>query len=495
VGAVAAAVLVAIPIVYLAVRAGERGPSVVWSTVWTARTAALLARSVALAGVVAVGCTVVGVAGAWLVTFTDLPGRRVWRVALALPLALPSYVAAWSWIGWQPGLAGFWGAALVLVTVSYPYVYLPVLGALGRVDAALPEVGRACGWGPWRATLGLVLRQVRIATVSGAVLVVLYVLGEFGAVSIMRTETLTQAIYESYRSSFDRTPAAILGGLLIVVAAAPLALAVRHGEGEHAARVGGGARRRPTVLRLGTVRLPLLAGPAVLLGAALGVPAVTLVRWSSQGSSRARWSEVADAAVSTLWLSVLAAVATVAVALPVGYLSARHPGRLSRRVTTVAYAGHALPGIAVSLSLVFFGIRYLNPLYQRTPLLVGAYVVLFLSLAIGAVHNAVAQAPPALDDVARSLGCSSWGAWRRVTLPLCTPGLAAAATVVCIATMKELPATLLLRPIGTDTLATRLWSRTDAAGYAAAAPFAAALVLVAAVPTAVLTGLGLRERR
>ena len=405
-----------------------------WSTVWTARTAALLVRSVALAGVVAAGCTVVGVAGAWLVTFTDLPGRRMWRVALALPLALPSYVAGWSWIGWKPGLAGFWGAALVLVTVSYPYVYLPVLGALGRVDAALPEVGRACGWGPWRATLGLTLRQVRIATIGGAVLVVLYVLGEFGAVAIMRTETLTQAIYESYRASFDRTPAAILGGLLVVVAAAPLALAVRHGEAEHAA-------------------------------------------------------------ASTLWLSVLAAVATVAVALPVGYLSARHPGRLSRRVTTVAYAGHALPGIAVALSLVFFGIRYLEPLYQRTPLLIGAYVVLFLSLAIGAVHNAVAQAPPALDDVARSLGCSSWGTWRRVTLPLCTPGLAAAATIVCIATMKELPATLLLRPIGTDTLATRLWSRTDAAGYAAAAPFAAALVLVATIPTAVLTGLGLRERR
>jgi len=495
VGGVIAALVVAVPIAYLGVRATERGWTPVRTTLWQARTGALLARSIGLAAVVGAASAVIGVAAAWLVTFAELPGRAVWRVALAMPLALPSYVAGWAWIGWQPDLAGFWGAALVLVTVSYPYVYLPVLGAFGRTDPALTEIGRAAGAGPWRAFVGLTLAQVRVAALGGVMLVVLYVLSEFGAVSIMRTETLTAAIFDSYRAAFDRTPAAVLGLLLVVVSAAPLYLVVRHGEAGRSAKVGGGTRRALPVVSLGRWRLPALAAVAAVPAVALGVPAVALGRWLRLGSSRTAWGDVLDAAATTLWLGLAAAAVTVAVAFSVGYLSARHPGRLSRQVSTVAYAGHSLPGIVVALSLVFLGVRALQPLYQRTPLLIGAYVVMFLSLAIGALHNAVAQIPPSFDDVARSLGCTRVALWRRVTLPLCAPGIGAAATLVCLASMKELPATLLLRPIGMQTLATELWSATDTAGYAAAAPHAAALVLLAALPTALLTRAGLRERR
>lgn len=490
-----AALFVAVPVAYIVVRATDRGWDPVWATLWRARTAELLARSLGMAAVVTVTTVVIGVAAAWLVTYGDLPGRSVWRVALAMPLALPSYVAGWAWIGFRPGLAGFWGAYIVLVTVSYPYVYLPVLGALRRADPALAEVGRACGLGPWRATVTITLRQVRIATLGGAMLVMLYVLSEFGAVSIMRYETLTKAIYESYRASFDRTPAAVLGCLLVAVTTVPLFLAVRHGEGDRAAKVGAGQQRSVSAVALGAWRWPATASLVLLLAGSLGVPAVNLLRWVQEGSSRAAWGDVMTATVTTLWLGLAAAAATVLVAFPVGLLSARFPGRLSRQVTTVAYAGHSLPGIVVALSLVFFGVRYLTPIYQRTPLLVGAYVVMFLSLAIGAVHNAVAQAPPVLDDVARSLGCSNRAVWVRVIAPLAAPGLGAAATLVCIATMKELPATLLLRPIGTETLATRLWTKTGAASYAASAPYAAMLVLLAAVPTALLTRASLRDRR
>jgi iron(III) transport system permease protein len=136
---------------------------------------------------------------------------------------------------------------------------------------------------------------------------------------------------------------------------------------------------------------------------------------------------------------------------------------------------------------VFFGIRFAEPIYQRTPMLVFAYVVLFLSLAIGAVHASIAQAPPVLDEMARSLGRTHWGAWREVTLRLAAPGIGAGALLVFLTVMKELPATLLLRPIGMDTLATRLWSHTDASSFAAAAPYAAVIVLLAALPTALLT--------
>lgn len=475
------------PIVYLVVRAGEQGWGAVVDTVWRVRTAELASRSVVLALTVMGLSLVVGVGAAWLVARTDLPGRGVWRVVLALPLAMPSYVAAWAWIGFRPGLAGFPGAVLVLTTISYPYVYIPVLSALRGADPALEEVARSLGRSRAEVFVTVTLRQIRIAAIGGVLLVGLYAVSEFGAVSIMRYETLTKAIYASYRSSFDRTPAAILGCVLVLITLLPLVLAVRTGSRGASARIGGGSARRAVAVQLGVWRAPAVLAVTGVAGLSLGVPAWNLVRWTERGRSTLDWAELVDAVGSTFGVAALAAIVTVAVAVPLGILSARHRGRLADSITTIAYAGHALPGVVVALSLVFFGIRFAAPVYQKTPLLVFAYLVLFLTLAIAAVHHAVARVPPVLDDVARSLGRSQAGAWLSVTLRLALPGIGSAAALVFIAVAKELPATLLLRPIGMNTLATRLWSYTDAASYAAAAPYAVALVLVSAVPTAVLT--------
>ncbi len=469
------------------VRATEQGWDAVVDTVWRVRTAELAGRSVVLALTVMGLSLVVGVGAAWLVARTDLPGRGVWRVVLALPLAMPSYVAAWAWIGFRPGLAGFPGAVLVLTTISYPYVYIPVLSALRGADPALEEVARSLGRSRAEVFVTVTLRQIRIAAIGGVLLVGLYAVSEFGAVSIMRYETLTKAIYASYRSSFDRTPAAILGCVLVLITLLPLVLAVRTSSRGAVARVGGGSARRASAVHLGVWRVPAVLAVVGVAGLSLGVPAWNLVRWTERGRSTLDWAELADATWSTFGVAAVAAIVTVAVAVPLGILSARHSGRFADSITTVAYAGHALPGVVVALSLVFFGIRFAAPVYQKTPLLVFAYLVLFLTLAIAAVHHAVARVPPVLDDVARSLGRSQAGAWRSVTLRLALPGIGSAAALVFIAVAKELPATLLLRPIGMDTLATRLWSYTDAASYAAAAPYAVALVLVSAVPTAVLT--------
>jgi iron(III) transport system permease protein len=189
---------------------------------------------------------------------------------------------------------------------------------------------------------------------------------------------------------------------------------------------------------------------------------------------------------ATVWMSLLGALVTVALAIPVGILLARYPGRRSKLVEQLSYAGHALPGIVVGLGLVFFSLAAAPGLYQTTALVVLAYAVLFLPKAIGATRTAVAAAPPVLDDVARSLGRTSWGAIRSVTLPLAAPGVAAGGLLVLLSAMKELPATLILRPTGVETLATELWTRTTVAAYSAAAPFAATLVLVAAVPAFLL---------
>jgi len=306
-------------------------------------------------------------------------------------------------------------------------------------------------------------------------------------VSIMRYQSLTHVIYISYRASFDRTPAAVLG-LVLAALAIVIVLVDAWTRGEsRTAKVGAGTPRAAPPVPLGRWRWPAVAAVASVVGFSLGVPLWSLNHWLQRGRSRADWSQVVDATASTLTVSALAAVATIALAIPVGVLSARYAGRLSRAVTAAAYAGHALPGIVVALALVFFGIRLATPLYQTTSMLVFAYVVLFLSLAIGAVHGSVSQAPPELEDVARSLGRTQIGAWRSITLRLAAPGVGAGAALVFLTVMKELPATLLLRPIGMDTLATRLWSHTANASFAAAAPYAAAIILLAALPTALLT--------
>lgn len=487
--AVVAAVAVVIPIVYVVIRAFEEGWAPVEATLWRWRTLQMVFRSLGLAVTVTAATVVIGIGAAWLVARTDLPGRRIWQVVLGLPLAMPSYVAAWGWIGWRPDLAGPVGAWLVLTTISYPFVYFPVLGALRRSDPALEEAARALGRSPTRVFFGVTLPGMRIAIAGGALLVGLYVLSDFGAVSIMRFEVLTQSIYRSYRSSFDRTPAAVLACVLVLLSLALVLVASRlHHRAIH--RTGSGTARPAPPIRLGWRAAPATAALVALVVVVFAVPLRSLVVWLERGRSTTDWSQWWSATTSTLLIAVVAAIVTVAIALPVAILSARYPGGLPTSVTGLAYAGHALPGIVIALSLVFVGVRFATPLYQGTPMLVFAYVVLFLSLALGALHQSIASAPPVLDDVARSLGRSPWQAWSAVTLRLAAPGIGVAAALVCLTVMKELPATLLLRPIGTETLATRLWSHTNASSYAAAAPYAATILILAAIPTAALSRVG-----
>jgi iron(III) transport system permease protein len=478
------------------VRATEEGWATFWDILWRPSTLELTWNSVQLALVVTAASLVLGISLAWLVTRTDLPGRRFFQLAFALPLALPSYVAAYAWIGWDDDLAGFRGAALVLTTVSYPFVYLPVMAALRRSDPALEDAARCLGLRPLAVAWRVTLPQVRPAAVGGALLVGLYVLSDFGAVAIMRYDALTRAIYTSYRSSFDRTPAAVLGvvlaSLAILVVVVEHRMRARRGP---IARVGGGASRAHGTVHLGRATVPALLLAATVLLVALGVPARGLAQWMADGTSTTDWSAFATALGNTLQVSLLGAIAVIALAFPVALLTVRHPGVLSRGATQAAYAGHALPGVVVGLSLVFFGIQVVPGLYQELPLLILGYVVLYLSLGLGAVEAGIAQIPPALEDVARTLGRTRRGVWWSVTARLAAPGIGAAATLVFLTVMKELPATLFLRPTGFETLATELWSHLAGLSRAAAAPYAAAIVLLAALPTALLATVGDQRRR
>lgn len=482
-----AAVLALLPLVYLAVRALEHGPGRAWDIVADERTVVLLSRSLGLTAVVVAACLVLGVSLAWLTVRSGLPGAPAWSVLVTLPLAVPSYVAAFAWLSAAPGLAGFTGAALALTLVSFPYVYLPVAAALRGTDPAQEEAARSLGLGPVRTFARVTLPQMRPAAAGGGLLVALYVLSDFGAVSLMRYDTFTRAVHTSYRASFDRTPAAALSVVLVVMTVALVAAEARtRGRAGHA-RTGGGTARRAVPVPLVRGRAAALGWCGVVTAAAVAFPLGTLAYWLSVGNS-ATWdpSRLLDTAGTTLLVAAAGAALTTVLALPVGVIAARHRGRASHLLEQAAYAGHALPGITVALALVFFSVRYAYPLYQRLPLLVGAYAVLFLPVAVAATRAAVLQAPPVLEQVARSLGRSPLRVLREVTVPLAAPGVAAGAALTFVVCMKELPATLLLRPTGMDTLATRLWTETGTGSFAAAAPYAAALILLAAVPSYLL---------
>lgn len=482
----AAALVALLPLVYLVIRAGGAGWHTIWEILAEERTVALAVRSLGMAAAVAATCGIVGIPMAWVITRTDLPGGRWWLAVAALPLAIPSYVTAFAWVATIPSLQGAVPTWFILSLSCLPYVVLPVAAVLSRVDPALEDVARTLGSGPMAAFHRAVAPLLVPAAAAGGLLAALYVLSDFGAVSILRFDSFTRVIYTSYRASFDRTTAAVLA-LVLVLLALVFVLLERRVRGRHRNwRVGGGVARRAERISLGRRRWAALGLLIAIFGLAVAFPAVVLIRLIAQGQRAWDSFEWLAATGNTIRASMIGAAIAMALAIPIGMLAARYRDRWARSVESAAFLGHALPGVLVGLSLVYLGISLVPGLYQTLAMLGFAYAVLFLSNAIGSVRSAAAQVPPVLEDVGRTLGSSGLTTWMRITAPLAAPGIAAGALLVLVTAMKELPATLMLRPTGMDTLATELWTRTSVGAFAEAAPYALTLILVAAVPAFLL---------
>ena len=471
------------PLAYLFDIASDRGLDFVWDEIWQQRTIELVVRSLFLAASVSIASVLISVPAAWLVTRGDIPFRSGWRVLLALPLAIPSYLAAFAWISWRPSMAGFTGAFVVLTLVTYPYVFLPVCAALSRLNPAIEEIAVIHGRGRSLQLILLAARQVRGSIATGALLVALYVLSDFGAVATMRYDAFTWVIYSSYRSGFNPSRAAILAIVLVLIALVLLfGEKILRGQNEShlsARSVDANPRHRVSFKPVAITFL------STIIIFALAFPIWRVVTWVYRYGSEDSMADIATALWHSVFFSGLAALATIQLALPIGILAGRYPSRSTTLLEQSTYVTHALPGIVIAISMVFLGVRLLEPIYLRTPLLVIAYVALFLPVAVGSIRSAAEQIPDSLDEVSRSLGLSQWGIVRRVTLPLLAPGLLSAGALVMLAGMKELPATMLLRPTGSETLATRLWTYTSVSDYAGAGPYALAIIVFVSIPTAI----------
>ena len=486
---IAAAAVASIPLVYLLVRVAGSSADEIVTILGRPRVPLLVGNTVLLAIAVTASCVVIGVPTAYLLVRARLWGRRLWAVLAALPLAVPSYLAAYGWLAAFPSMHGFAGAWLVLTLVCIPYVTLPVAAALRVGTTGLDDVARTLGHGPWRAFWIGTWPQIRPATLAGALLVALYALSEFGAVALMRFPVLTTAIQQAYGSSFNRNYAAILAtGLVSLAMLVVLAEQLARGRArQRFGAVSGVVRRR--LIRLPAHGLPAYAVLGAIPALAVGLPVVVLVGRLLQAETLRGidWPKLLEAIGNTLLLSFGGAGIAVLFALPIGILAARYSGKLVRTIESLGYLALGLPGIVVGLSLVFFSLAVVPQLYQSALVLAFAYGVLFMPKAIGAIRSSTAQVPTSLEDVSRTLGYSGLTTWWLVTARLARPGIAAGALLVAVTAMKELPATLMLRPTGTDTLATLLWTRTDLSAYGSAAPYAVALILIAAVPAFLLS--------
>jgi iron(III) transport system permease protein len=483
-----AAALVLLPLTFLVVEAQQSGWGEVRHLLLRHSVAVLLWNTVRLALACTALCALFGVAAAWCVERTTLPARRVWAVALVLPLGVPDFVVAFGWVSIDHSLHGYLAAVMIMTLSLYPLVYLPVAAALSRSDAGLEEAARSLGLNAWQTFLKVTLRQIWPAVLGGCLLVTLALLAEFGAFEIVQYRTFTVEIFTQFKLNFDTVAACSLS--LVLVALSVLALG---GElalsGRTAAwRTGSGARRQAPRQALGRWAPLVLCGLAALVGLALGAPLGALVYWMAQGSSTTLpTTSVLPALAHTAEFSAAAAAIATVLAVPVSALAIRHRGRASVLVERLAYLPMALPGLVVALGLVAFTVRYAFSLYQSSLELIVAYAILFLPLALVGVRAAMAQAPPRLEEVSRTLGCRPASAWIRVTLPLIAPGVAAAFALVFISAATELTATLLLHPTGVNTLTTQFWAYTSELSYGAAAPFALLMVAISAVPAYLLT--------
>lgn len=483
------ALAMVLPLGHLILRAAEAEDPT--GFVFSSRVGGFVWTTVRLATAVTAVNLVAGVGLAWLVERTDLPARRALGLAAALPLVVPTYVGALALkaaFGPEgllvdvPWLVGFWGATVALGLSTYPYVYLLARATLAAADPALEEASRALGDGPVATFRRVVLPQLRPALAAGGLLSFLYVLSDFGAVSILQLDTLTRGIFLEYRSlTADRSPAAVLGLVLVLLTLAAIG-AERLARGRVVARPASAGARPPVTTALGRWRVPAAGAVVALVAAGVALPVGVLAYWASVGSSRSSGGSVlAGAASTSVVLSAAAAAVAVALAVPLAVLGVRHRSVYSRLVETASFAGYALPGLVVGLALVFFANRYTPAVYQTLTLVVVAYVIRFFPEALGAVRSSLTRVDPALEEAGRSLGRRRLAVAATVTLPLVRPGLLAGGALVFLTAMKELPATLLLRPAGADTLAVRVWTGASEGLYAQAALPALLLVGVSAL--------------
>jgi iron(III) transport system permease protein len=527
-GAAAIAGLVATPLLAILLALIEPALAT-WTHLARTTLPEILLNTAALALMVGLGTAAVGAVTGWVVTMSTFPGRRVLEWALILPLAMPGYLSAIGWaqlmaydgviqsslratFGWQrsdywfPDIQSLWGVGFVLTFVLYPYVYLLARAAFLSQSVCALEAGRMLGRGPWANLFQVAIPLSRPAIAGGVALALMETLADFGTVQFYGVPTFTTAIYRTWFGGGDRVAAAQLAAMLLILVLAALYLE-RHARGN--ARYEHNSRRmRPiTAIRLTGWRVAaaiVICAAPLLLG--FVAPFAQLLWMAIQFGDPFLSPRVLSYALNSLTLAAAAALVTVALALFLAYSVRLSSQAGVRHLVRFAASGYALPGSVIAvgvlapavllergLDLVVGALTGIEPgpsvVAGTVGALIFAYVVRFLAIALQSVESGLARVTPAMDGAARTLGARPGRMLVRVHLPLVWTAVLAAAMLVFVDTLKELPATLLIRPFDFDTLAVRVFQMASDERLPQASTAAVAIVLVGLLPIVLMSRL------
>ena len=517
------ALVVATPI--LVVVSSLATPSLdVWAHLWQTQLLELVWNTLALIVGVGLGVVVLGTGLAWLVTMYRFPGRAMFEWLLILPMAMPAYVIGFVFLAffdytgpvrhgwrtmfgakaWFPDLASYGGVALVMTLVLYPYVYLLTRTAFLEQSASALEAARALGVSKLRLFWTVMLPLARPSIAAGLALALMEVLADFGTVTIYGYSTFTVAIYRVWFGLFNRQAATELASVLLLFTFG-LYLLERAMRGRARFSQTEGSVRPVVPMRLiGWRAWAASAVSSLVVGVAFLLPVVQLVRWTVMTIGGSGYDARYPAfLLNTLALAAVTAIVAVAAALVLAYGLRLSRNRVVSLFARLAGMGYALPGsvIAVGVLMPLAFLDHILDHFLRRALgvssgllitgsmggLVLAYLVRFLAVSSQTVEASLVKITPSMDMAARSLGHSAGGVLRHIHLPLLRSSLCCAAILVFVDVMKEMPATLLLRPFGYDTLAVRVWQFTSESMWEAAALPALTIVAGGIVPVLLLS--------
>jgi iron(III) transport system permease protein len=480
VGLVAA--LAMIPFVYLLIRASQKPIGEIAALLIRPKTLEVLATTTALVVCVVVTTVVMGVLMATGLHFVRLPLRRLLIIPTVLPLAIPSYVFTYTWIALIPGFSGFFAAAFILAITTLPYVILATLSGLRTVDTSQIEVARSLGLTPTQIFKRVVFPQVKGHISAGALLAALYTISDFGAVSLLNVETLTVTIQNMYKASYDRSAAAVISFVLIAFSTVVVLADEKIKRQTPNSDVVKVYSTKNTLMKSNWLSLAVIATVALYALNAVIIPFYVLISRFFGNQVAINWGDLLAASISTISVAALGALIALILSAPLGIIlsgRANRVGRIAQRIITI---GHGLPGVVVGLAIVSIGSK-LGALYQTSFLLAFAYALLFLAKSVASMNSSLSRVPSSVKDVASTLGMNQWMVLKKVVAPIAAPGIGLGTILVFLTAMKELPATLMLRPTGFETLATQIWSAASINRFNEAAPYALILVLIATLPT------------
>jgi iron(III) transport system permease protein len=525
----ALALLVAAPLIV--VFSGWLQPETeIWAHLADTILSQLVLNTIKLVFGVGLGVILLGVSLAWLTARCEFPGRRWFDWLLMLPMAMPAYVLAFvaiglfdfsgpvqtslrTWTGtqvsWFPEIRSTGGLVTVMVMAFYPYVYMMARTAFITQGKSTLEAARMLGSSSYGAFWRVALPMARPAIAAGTTLALMETLADFGTVATFNYDTFTTAIYKAWFGFFSLQAASQLASILLLLVFVGLMLekaSRNRGRYHDTLRSGEPPRIRLTGLRgwSTSVALGLVFFIAFLL------PFIQLCLWSFQVITTDFDERYFGLLWHTLLLGSLAAIITVVAGLLLSFARRFQPDRTTRTTSTLATLGYALPGSVLAVGIMIAASSFdngINNLLQSYGLdsvgqvlggsllaLVLAYVIRFMAVAFGPIETALSRIRPSVPEAARSLGASSTQTLRAIYLPLLRPGLMTALLLVMVDTMKEMPATLLMRPFGWDTLAVRIYEMTSEGEWERAALPAITLVFTGLIPVILLMRRSVKRR-